>query len=178
MQVIPVLDLLDGHAVRGERARYRPVQSMLCDGSDPLTVARALLCATGTRTLYVADLNAILQQGDHAETLAVLCNGLSETHFGVEIWLDAGFADFASVRALFDRIHANIESIRPASVAPPCCCTATLVPVFGTESLRDPAALHDAEAAGLEPILSLDHRAGQLLADPAADQAALRQSTA
>ncbi|TDN69359.1 HisA/HisF-related TIM barrel protein [Paraburkholderia sp. BL10I2N1] len=179
MQVIPVLDLLDGHAVRavrGERARYRPVQSMLCDGSDPLTVARALLCATGTRTLYVADLNAILRQGDHAETLAVLCNGLSETQVGVEIWLDAGFADFASVRALFDRIHVNIESIRP-SVAPPCCSTATLVPVFGTESLRDPAAPHDAEAAGLAPILSLDHRAGQLLAGPAADQAS-SQSTA
>ncbi|HLW13638.1 MAG TPA: HisA/HisF-related TIM barrel protein [Casimicrobiaceae bacterium] len=181
MQVIPVLDLLDGHAVRavrGERARYRPVQSMLCDGSDPLTVARALLGASGTRTLYVADLNAIQQPGDHAETLAVLCNALSETHFGVEIWLDAGFADFASVRSLFDRIHANIESIQPASVAPPCCSTATLVPVFGTESLRDPAALHDAEAAGLAPILSLDHRAGQLLADPSADQAAFRQSTA
>jgi phosphoribosylformimino-5-aminoimidazole carboxamide ribotide isomerase len=181
MQVIPVLDLLDGHAVRavrGERARYRPVQSMLCDGSDPLTVARALLGASGTRTLYVADLNAILQQGDHAETLAVLCNALSETHFGVEIWLDAGFADFASARALFDRIHANIETIGPPSDSPTSCPTATLVPVFGTESLRNPAALHDAEAAGLAPILSLDHRAGELVADPAADQTALRQSTA
>jgi phosphoribosylformimino-5-aminoimidazole carboxamide ribotide isomerase len=181
MQVIPVLDLLDGHAVRavrGERARYQPVQSMLCDSSDPLTVARALLCASAARTLYVADLNAILQRGDHAETLAILCNGLSETRHDVEIWLDAGFADFASVQALFDRIRAHIESIRPAPDAAPSCSIPTLVPVFGTESLRDPAALHDAEAAGLAPILSLDHRAGQPLADPAAGHAVLHQSDA
>jgi phosphoribosylformimino-5-aminoimidazole carboxamide ribotide isomerase len=79
MQVIPVLDLLDGHA------------------------ARALLAATGARTLYVADLRAILQQGDH----------------------DAQSAHCA-----------------------------TLVPAFGTESLRDPGALRDAGAAGLAPVLS------------------------
>ncbi len=78
MQVIPVLDLLDGHAVRavrGERTRYRPIESSLCATSEPLAVAHALLAATGARTLYIADLGAILQQGDHAGHLAALLHG-------------------------------------------------------------------------------------------------------
>jgi phosphoribosylformimino-5-aminoimidazole carboxamide ribotide isomerase len=161
MQVIPVLDLLDGHAVRavrGQRANYRPIQSTLCAGSESLAVARALLAVTGARVLYVADLAAILRQGDHAPQLAALLEGLGDTNPGIEIWLDAGYTDFASMRALFERIDPPSRSHH-----------ATLVPVFGTETLRDSQALCEAVAAGLSPLLSLDHRAGALLADPAAE---------
>ena len=45
MLLIPVIDLLDGQVVRGvrgERARYRPIESALCRGSEPLAVSRAL----------------------------------------------------------------------------------------------------------------------------------------
>lgn len=178
MQVIPVLDLLDGHAVRavrGERARYRPVQSSLCATSEPLAVARALLAATGAHTLYVADLGAILQQDDHAVTLAALCNGLAEGNADISIWLDAGYAGFASMRTMFERIDALRHADKKSSVSH---CTITLVPVFGTESLRDPSALRDAEAAGFAPILSLDHRAGRLLASAPAGEALLHESTA
>lgn len=160
MQVIPVLDLLDGQAVRamrGERARYRPIESPLCATSEPLAVARALLGAVGTRTLYIADLGAILKRGDHARLLAELLNGLGEAP--VEIWLDAGYVDFPSMRSLFDRI----EAIRRGPRRPG---RATLVPVFGTETLLNTEALHEAQTAGFAPVLSLDHRAGRLIADP------------
>jgi phosphoribosylformimino-5-aminoimidazole carboxamide ribotide isomerase len=55
MQVMPVLDLPDGHAlraVRGERSRYRQVQSSLCAPGDPIfvAVARALVAATCAHT--------------------------------------------------------------------------------------------------------------------------------
>ncbi|MGE8506779.1 MAG: HisA/HisF-related TIM barrel protein [Paraburkholderia terricola] len=180
MQVIPVLDLLDGHvvrAVRGERTAYLPIQSPLAATSEPLHIARALIAASGARTLYIADLGAILQRGAHVATLAMLRAALP----GIDIWLDAGYADFASMRALFDSIERlnhiqHIEQSGPAHShtgernAPNDRTThdlAPLVPVFGTESLRDLHALQAAEAAGLSPILSLDHRAGQLLADPA-----------
>ena len=162
MQVIPVLDLLDGQAVRamrGERARYRPIESPLCATSEPLAVARALLGAVGTRTLYIADLGAILKRGDHARLLAELLNGLGEAP--VEIWLDAGYVDFPSMRSLFDRI----EAIRRGPRRPG---RATLVPVFGTETLLNTEALHEAQTAGFAPVLSLDHRAGRLIADPVA----------
>lgn len=164
MQVIPVLDLLDGQAVRavrGERARYRPIESSLCATSEPLAVAHALLAATGTRTLYIADLGAILQQGDHAGHVAALLQELDERPGPkIEIWLDAGYIDFPSMHALFDRIetarHVNDKT------------RASLVPVFGTETLRNTDALHEAKAAGFAPVLSLDHRAGRLIADPSA----------
>jgi phosphoribosylformimino-5-aminoimidazole carboxamide ribotide isomerase len=165
MQVIPVLDLLDGHvvrAVRGERTAYLPIQSHLAAASEPLPIARALLAASGARTLYIADLGAILQRGAHASTLAALRAALP----GVELWLDAGFADYASMRALFELIDdaiAQHDSVAADSDL------ASLVPVFGTETLRDIHALHTAQRAGLAPILSLDHRAGELLAATALD---------
>jgi phosphoribosylformimino-5-aminoimidazole carboxamide ribotide isomerase len=176
MQVIPVLDLLDGfavRAVRGERTRYRPIESSLCASSEPLAIAHALLAATGARTLYVADLGAILQQGDHASHLAALLDALDRqdqaprhvSGHGVEIWLDAGFTDFPSMQTLFDRIDSirRIHGIQPPH-------RATLVPVFGTETLHAPHALHEAVAAGFAPVLSLDHRAGRLISEPSAGQ--------
>lgn len=156
MLVIPVLDLLDGqavHAVRGRRDDYRPIRSPLAATSEPLALARALVAATAARTLYIADLDAILARGDHARTLAALRAAMPD----VEIWLDAGFADYASMQAMLARIDAADGW---ATSAP----RARLVPVFGTESLREPAALAAALADGLAPILSLDYRAGALVA--------------
>ncbi len=157
MQVIPVLDLLDGHvvrAVRGERAAYLPIRSSLAAGSEPLAIARALLAASGARTLYIADLGAILQQRAHVETLAALRAALP----GIDIWLDAGYADYPSMQALFARIDGSSPPAPHAAAA--------LVPVFGTESLQDIRAPRAAHAAGFSPILSLDHRAGRLLGAP------------
>jgi phosphoribosylformimino-5-aminoimidazole carboxamide ribotide isomerase len=160
MQVIPVLDLLHGHvvrAVRGERTAYQPIRSPLAATSGPLHIARALLAASGARTLYVADLGAILQQGAHVEALAALRAALP----GTDIWLDAGYADYASMHALFERIEETTRRNSDSRSDPQAL--ATLVPVFGTESLHDNDALRAAETAGLSPILSLDHRAGQLI---------------
>ena len=153
MQVIPVLDLLDGHAVhavRGERSRYRPIRSSLCASSDPVEIARALVAATGARTLYVADLGAILQRGAHDHALAALCDALGDA---CAIWLDAGFTAFAPMRALAGRIASLSRSPAPAP----------LVPVFGTETLLDIGAIAEASACGFEPILSLDYRGGRAL---------------
>jgi phosphoribosylformimino-5-aminoimidazole carboxamide ribotide isomerase len=160
MQVIPVLDLLDGHvvrAVRGERTAYQPIHSPLAATSEPLHIARALLAASGARTLYIADLGAILQQGAHVETLAALRAALP----GTDIWLDAGYADYASMHSLFASIEATSRRNSHSRSDPHDL--ATLVPVFGTESLHDIDALRAAATAGLSPILSLDHRAGQLV---------------
>jgi phosphoribosylformimino-5-aminoimidazole carboxamide ribotide isomerase len=155
MQVIPVLDLLDGHAVRavrGERSRYRPVQSSLCATSDPVEVARALVAATGSNVLYVADLGAILSRGDHADVLGALSNALGRDAF---LWLDAGFADCASMRAFVRRVLDRSRAHAHAH--------ATIVPVFGTESLRHVGALAEAAACGFDPVLSLDRLHGDAL---------------
>jgi phosphoribosylformimino-5-aminoimidazole carboxamide ribotide isomerase len=166
VNVIPVVDLLAGHAVRavrGQRSAYRPIRSSLCAGSDPVDIALALLAASGSRSLYVADLDAILAHGDHASALAALCVAAPD----VELWIDAGFTDYQDMRALFERIEASVGRQRDMLAASPADQPprrATLVPVFGTESLRSTDALRFAQDAGLAPILSLDFRAGQQLA--------------
>ncbi|SIT45017.1 HisA/hisF family protein [Paraburkholderia piptadeniae] len=170
MQVIPVLDLLDAHAVhaiRGDRANYRPIQSSLCATSEPLAVARSLLAASRARVLYVADLGAIMSRDADPSTLATLATSLADPHSQrdpqrapLEIWLDAGYADFPSMLDHFARIASAVGSTFEREAI------ARIVPVFGSESLRSPDALREAEAAGHAPILSLDHRGGQLIAAP------------
>ncbi|HET7524889.1 MAG TPA: HisA/HisF-related TIM barrel protein [Burkholderiaceae bacterium] len=145
VQVIPVLDLLDGRvvrAVRGDRAAYQPIVSTLAAGSEPLTLARALLdrCARPQQesVLYVADLDAIRGRAAHVTTLARLLEQLP----GLTLWLDAGFADAQQARALCARIGPAAARVRA---------------VFGSESLRSTQAL--AELAGdASAVLSLDSK--------------------
>ena len=62
MRIIPVLDLQGGqavHAIAGDRAHYRPIQSVLHEGPDPIGLARAYRDSLGLRDLYLADLDAI-----------------------------------------------------------------------------------------------------------------------
>jgi phosphoribosylformimino-5-aminoimidazole carboxamide ribotide isomerase len=152
MTLIPVIDLLRGQVVRGvrgDRQAYRPIESALCASSDPVTVAKVLVDHCAARQLYVADLDALMGgQAQHAvlrELLAALD--------GIELWLDAGFAD------------ADAASVLGAQLAPH---SQRIVPVFGSESLRSRAALEGCRsrfrAAGA--VLSLDRRDGQRL-DPA-----------
>jgi phosphoribosylformimino-5-aminoimidazole carboxamide ribotide isomerase len=147
MTVIPVIDLLQGQvvrAVRGERQHYRPIDSALCASSDPRTVARILCEHCAAQQLYVADLDAL--QGGAGQVAVV--RQLLEALPGIELWLDAGFADVSQARAL------------DAALGP---LAQRLVPVFGSESLRSRAALEACFTASGRGILSLDRRNGERL---------------
>ncbi len=152
MTVIPVIDLLAGQvvrAVRGDRRRYRPIVSPLCGRSDPPGVAACLAAHTGSARLYVADLDALMGGVPQLDVIRALL----EQDPARELWLDAGVADAAAARALFDALGP---------------LAARLVPVFGSESLRSREALAGClEAAGRDrAVLSLDRRDGARL-DPA-----------
>lgn len=87
MRLIPVLDVLNGVAVRGvggRRDEYRPLITQLCAGSDPLTVAAAYRERLRTPTLYLADLDAILSERPNTALYRALL--ASDT----DLWLDAG----------------------------------------------------------------------------------------
>jgi len=146
--LIPVIDRLQGQvvrAVRGDRQSYRPIVSTLCDGSDPLTMARALCDRCGASQLYVADLDALMGGQPQIEVLRALLHGLPD----MELWVDAGFADVAAAQALQDALGP---------------LASRLVPVFGSESLHSRAALaacFDGEGAlAGSAALSLDRRDG------------------
>lgn len=89
MEIIPVIDLMQGqvvHARRGDRANYRPIASNLCSSSSAEAVVQGLLELYPFTKLYIADLDAILGQGDHRQDL----ENLRRIYPGLEIWLDAG----------------------------------------------------------------------------------------
>ena len=130
-QVVPVLDIAHGRVVRGvrgDRAAYRPIVSSLTEGSDPSSMASALLSqvpqpAGVAAVLYVADLDAI--QGGAAQL------GVLAALLGVDdelcIWLDAGFAGAADVSALRRALQVDGARIRPVygseSLSPECGST-------------------------------------------------------
>jgi len=94
MRIIPVIDLMKGEvvqAVRGDRANYRPVQSVLARDAQPLSVARALREATGCDEFYVADLDAIMGGQPQWNVLRELAGGA-----GAKLSVDAAIADAAT----------------------------------------------------------------------------------
>jgi HisA/HisF family protein len=137
MDVIPVIDLMDGevvHARRGERGCYRPIRSKLVGGSGPLAIAGALMRLASFKTLYVADLDAIRGRGGHDRVIAALV----AAHPQVEFWVDRGETD---LEALSERIP-----------------TEEGVSVVGSESFEDARTLRHALSAS-SGVLSLDHDA-------------------
>jgi HisA/HisF family protein len=86
MQIIPVLDLRAGivvHARRGQRSEYAPLHSSLVEGCEPVAVARALCAICRTRTVYVADLDALGGNPVDEATLGELASVAAT-------WVDAG----------------------------------------------------------------------------------------
>jgi phosphoribosylformimino-5-aminoimidazole carboxamide ribotide isomerase len=150
LNLIPVVDLLQGQvvrAVRGDRKAYRPIVSALCASSDPVTVARILCDHCAARQLYVADLDALQGGAVQLAVLADLLQALPE----VELWLDAGLADAAAGEALRGQLAPHASRI---------------VLVYGSESLRSREALERCFDRDSGAALSLDRRDGQRL-DPA-----------
>jgi len=150
MRIIPVVDLLDGvvvRAVKGERERYRPIESALCRTSDPVRVARILLEHCGSRKLYAADLDALASRARQTSMIAALLAALPT----MELWLDAGFASP-------DDVAAAMQALGPQA--------SRVTPVFGSESLRTSADVERCFADPGAAILSLDRRNERPL-DPA-----------
>ncbi|MEQ1600403.1 MAG: HisA/HisF-related TIM barrel protein [Methylophilaceae bacterium] len=143
MNIIPVIDLLDGqivHARRGERQHYQPIQSSLCQGSDPLTIVQALLELYPFEQLYIADLNAIQKRGHHAATIAAIRQAFPQ----LKLWLDGGFscADDLQPYQVLDKAINSLQW------------------VIGSESLNEMSSyLALKEICAENGILSLDHSA-------------------
>jgi hypothetical protein len=114
MQIIPVLDIRKGQAVRavaGDRAHYGPLRSVLHEGTDPVALAKAGRDAWNLPDLYIADLDAIL--GEAAPDIK-LYHALSE--LGLTLWIDAGVRDASDVPRLIeagvDRVIVGLETVR------------------------------------------------------------------
>lgn len=137
MNIIPVLDLMNGevvHAKHGNRHQYLPIKSVLTNSSNPLEVAQALLALYPFKQLYIADINAIQKNGNHADTILEI----SAKFPALIIWLDAGLDE---ADALKNWQNKNIEVI------------------LGSESLKSLPQYHALLSASQhQAILSLDYK--------------------
>lgn len=138
MEIIPVIDLMDGlavHAIRGQRERYRPLRSPLCRGAEPKAVLEGLLGLHAFGTVYLADLDALMGKPRQSAVIAELIGAFP----GVRFWIDGGLPE-------------------PGVSWPEGRATA----VVGSESLRgEVSTLPDARTTPF--ILSLDFQGGALL---------------
>ncbi len=101
MQIIPVIDLLRGHAVharRGDRSAYQPVESVLLPGKagDAGALGRAYRIRLGAELCYVADLDAIQGWGPQHKLLRGLADPAAG--FGPGLLVDAGVATVTAAR--------------------------------------------------------------------------------
>ncbi|KST59764.1 nickel transporter [Methylobacterium sp. GXS13] len=138
--VIPVLDLRGGRVVRarrGERSSYAPIETPLAKGSEPAPPPPRLLDAWPARTVYVADLDAIMDGA--GPNLAVL-EAIARACPGIGLWVDAGFSDSADVATFL--------------------ATGLGRPVIGSESQADTRLVAD---LGDRAVLSLDTRGTERL---------------
>jgi HisA/HisF family protein len=144
MEIIPVIDIRNGVAVRavaGRRADYQAIETPLAKTSDARDVARGLMSLYPFEALYIADLDAIERRGENFPTVSAVARSIAPAR----IWLDVGVARGAQAhrRAAADTVDV----------------------VLGSETLEN--AAEAAQAGGpSRVILSLDFSDRGFLGDP------------
>ncbi|HNV89177.1 MAG TPA: HisA/HisF-related TIM barrel protein [Methylotenera sp.] len=110
MQIIPVIDLLDGvvvHAKGGERQHYQPIQSFLTSSSKPLDIVAALLDYFPFQQLYIADLNAIQKLKNTHETNYSVVESITRYFPNLKLWVDAGISNQTELN-IWNNLHSNL----------------------------------------------------------------------
>ncbi|MCP4170063.1 MAG: hypothetical protein GY758_04730 [Fuerstiella sp.] len=143
MEIIPVLDILNGVVVRGvagQREHYRPVDSQITSSCDPAVILQTVSSAFDLHRFYIADLDAIQFQQLNRCSLAELTRGKTS------LIVDRGVRSPADVEELLDlgvdNVVVALETLDGLDTA------RMLVTTFGAERL----------------LLSLDLKDGRPLA--------------
>ena len=107
MHIIPVIDLQHGKAVlarKGVRAKYQAVKTKLCQSDHPADVVKAYLSVYPFETIYLADLNAIENNGNNLPVITRLNKEFPDINF----WLDAAYPD--NTQYSHDKIQPIVAS--------------------------------------------------------------------
>jgi len=142
MKVIPVIDVLNGvavHGIRGERERYQPLKSLLCESANPLDLA-STFDSLGFSSLYLADLDAILGKSANFDIYRQIM-----TQTRLDLMVDAGIADIAKAEEV---LATEVSKV-----------------VVGTETLNSLDFVSEAVSAFGEDkvVVSIDLKEGKVL---------------
>jgi phosphoribosylformimino-5-aminoimidazole carboxamide ribotide isomerase len=109
MDIIPVIDVCGGRVVDasgGDRTRYRPIESRLVAGDHPSDVAAAMLDATGSERLYVADIGAYLGHHRDWQTLKTVAAACAARQ--AALLIDLGLVDAMDAIRAFETLDPLI----------------------------------------------------------------------
>ncbi len=165
MMLIPVLDLMRGRAVgarEGDRARYRPLESVLAPGhvGDALALARAYRDALEARECYVADLDAIERREANS---AMLCD-VATAAAPCSLMVDAGIANAEAAREALGtgaaRVVVGLETLRSfEDLASIVLAVGAARAVFSLDLRLGRPVLHPAAGIPLQPASEIAARA-------------------
>ncbi|MHA2301142.1 MAG: HisA/HisF-related TIM barrel protein [Candidatus Thorarchaeota archaeon] len=106
-EIIPVMDIMNGevvHGIAGKRNEYRPIDSKIVKGSDPIDVANTFNEIFGVDRIYIADRDAIRGVGDNFPLVADIVDVT-----GLKILLDGGASTARDIDELLETgIHSAI----------------------------------------------------------------------
>ncbi|MHA1783278.1 MAG: HisA/HisF-related TIM barrel protein [Promethearchaeota archaeon] len=144
-QIFLVLDILNSsavHAIKGDRARYKPLQSYLFNSSNPKEIISVLKLKHGFKDFYMADLNAITKKGNNLEMILKLIE-----EFKINVSLDPGIS---KIKDLYPFIDAPFHDL-----------------ILGLETIENIRVIEKAiEIFGSNKIiLSLDLYQGKLMSN-------------
>ncbi len=124
-KIIPVLDIMNSeavHAVRGERAKYLPLQSELVKTSNPVEVIKILKQKFNFSEFYIADLDAIIKKRPNFEILSKILKNLD-----VKINIDPGIVNKEDILKYselnINKLILGLESIKNYDVIDNCINT-------------------------------------------------------
>lgn len=94
-KIIPVIDILNStavHAKKGERTKYRPIQSTLFQSSNPVEIIRKIKKKFNLHEFYIADLDSIINKTPNFQIFKEILD-ISK----IEIILDPGIVDLKEI---------------------------------------------------------------------------------
>ncbi len=145
------------HAIKGERERYQPVQSILTTSADPVEVARCLQMETHCQAMYIADLDAIQGKGHNMEAI-----GKIASHTDAALWVDAGIDGGESAGRLMaagaDIVIIGSETLTTVKQLRDICDSIAMDKLILSLDIVGGRVLSEAESLkNLEPLQALEH---------------------
>jgi phosphoribosylformimino-5-aminoimidazole carboxamide ribotide isomerase len=120
-KIIPVIDILNSkavHAKKGERNKYRPLESPLLNTTDPVLIVKKL-SSLGFKCIYLADLDAITKKNPNI-TLLEEITSISD----VSIYLDPGIRSEKEINTYLDirinKLIIGLETVYNLDVISNC----------------------------------------------------------
>lgn len=97
MDIIPVLDILNNKvvkAIKGDRAKYKSIDSRLYNSTEPIEIINQLSKRYIPHILYIADLDAISHNKVNHELFNKILHMFPKIHF----WIDTGINKINLIR--------------------------------------------------------------------------------